>query len=223
MTEHKLKSWSNFSNIFYSSGQPIRHGTYNCTCGFSNTISAFTYSIMTMELKRVRLEHEAEMKCSLKDWYKIHRDSNACYTWNGYRWVSDEEALREANKVVDYGYMDSDKTGYIDNQIAIADQTYARNIERLLREKARIEALPKEPKPTDDGDNSILFKIRFSSSTPYYVYVATYVAAMGVWYVSGPTQKNNGGYTWDALVNWITNNPKWEIWYVSEYTHLASS
>lgn len=90
-------------------------------------------------------------------------------------------------------------------------------------ELARIELLPKEPNSTEDGTNSIFFKIKFKNSGSYYSYVATYIDAMGVWYVSGPYQRNNGGYTWDRLVGWITNSIEWEIWHVTNYELLAKS
>jgi len=189
----------------------------------------------------------------LKDWYHIHeeemksksflergyphysRSHDTFYIWNGYSWVSDEEASREANNMIDYGNrtysirtaqaaVEKNYSSHeIDERIAISKQIHADQIDRLLREKERIESLPKEPNATEDGTNSILFKIKFLRSSIYYIYVATFIEETNIWYVSGPNQRNNGGYTWDALINWITRNPEWEIWHVSEYKLLASS
>lgn len=107
----------------------------------------------------------------------------------------------------------------IDARIARLDAAKA----DLEAEQLRLELLPKEPPAAADGTNCIFFKIRFANNPTAFSYVATWIESENRWYVSGPTQRNNGGYLWDDLVNWITSQPVWEIWHVTEYGLLAQS
>jgi len=95
----------------------------------------------------------------------------------------------------------------------------------LEAEQLRLELLPKEPPACEDGTNSILFKVKFNNSFIYYTYVATSVnrETGTLWYISGPVYKNSGGLNWESLIEWITSQPKWEIWHVSGYDLLAAS
>ena len=105
---------------------------------------------------------------------------------------------------------------------------------RVLEEADRLDNLPKEPLGMDDGTNIVFFRVRFrgdvppdrwnlpygsTESNPFYTYVA--VKARGVWHASG--RKDLQWKTWDAMIEWITSRPHWEIWTVSELSFMASS
>lgn len=96
--------------------------------------------------------------------------------------------------------------------------------DRLVQEQLRLDLLPKEPNLFDDGTGVVFFRIKFPNNIVYYSYSAVYVdSGSGRWWVTGPTQKNNGGYTWEELVEWITSFPKWEIWSVTEMVQVDAS
>lgn len=127
-----------------------------------------------------------------------------------------QEAKRKANMPIRY------HTAFDDIQKRI--DVLRKREQDLLEEQLKLELLPKEPNTTEDGTNSILFKILFTTHGVYYAYVATYIEDQDRWYVSGPNSRNNGGFTWDEMVKWITSaGVKGEIWHVTTYELLAQS
>lgn len=52
-------------------------------------------------------------------------------------------------------------------------------------------------------------------------YAYAMIKCNGLWYSTGPRAPK--GFTWEAMINWLTEGPvaTYEIWMVSEYTRVS--
>lgn len=91
------------------------------------------------------------------------------------------------------------------------------DIDRLEAQIAALEALPDEPQVDDGEPNVIWWTKTFQNGSREYTYAAV-KAGDGLWYTTGPNVPK--GYSWDALIEWITDGEAFEIWHATGYDSL---
>lgn len=91
-----------------------------------------------------------------------------------------------------------------------------RRIAALERERVRIESLPGEPVVDGDETPVIYFRKTFNGIRNYD-YAAIKVSN-GLWYTTGPSSPK--GYSWDELVEFITQGEEVQIYVATEWTEI---
>lgn len=97
-------------------------------------------------------------------------------------------------------------------------ERHRREADVLESKLADLDALPDEPEVEDGEPNVIWFTKVFKNGRKEYTYAAV-KADDGLWYTSGPNVPK--GFTWDRLIEWVTDGDSAEIWHAVAYDAIT--